>query len=136
VRQPIPNTFLEMGGRALPSGRYPARPMTKAREPQPELCDYTKPNGRLEIENPAGRSDEEAEWRSPLERAMRDELRAPLPGNLVAAQREGLDEYHRLAALEQAVSQVERLDALNNLADQAKHHRPSRRRPSRVRRAG
>jgi len=134
---------LHVSGVITPNAKYATYSNWRAntlsplpRGEQAELYDYTSPAGRLEIENVAGRSHKETGLRSTLERTIRDELHAPLPANLVDAQRQGLDEYHRLAALEQTVSKIERLRTLRDLAAQAKHHLPSHHQLSKVRGAG
>jgi arylsulfatase A-like enzyme len=58
-----------------------------------ELYDYSTRLGRLELENRAGRSHLEAGLRDTLALAMREELRAPLPSALAAAQTEGFKDY-------------------------------------------
>ena len=88
-------------------------PLTRGEEA--ELYDYTRRDGYLEIENLAGRGPAELGLRATLERAIRDELHAPLPAALVDAQRNGLSEYHRLAAVEQTASDYQRLRALEKL---------------------
>ena len=95
-----------------------------SRGEETELYDYTTHDGHLEIENRAGRSPAEHGLRATLERAIRDELHAPLPTALVDAQRNGLSEYHRLAALEQTVSDYRRLRALEQLLKKIDSHLP------------
>jgi arylsulfatase A-like enzyme len=63
-----------------------------------ELYDYRTHNGRLELHNSAGHSDLEEELQTSLERAMREELRRPLPPRLRAAQARGFDDYSSTAA--------------------------------------
>jgi hypothetical protein len=62
-----------------------------------ELYDYRTQGGRLELENSAGRSALEDSLRPQLERAVSEELRAPLPSHLSEAQRRGLADYHATA---------------------------------------
>jgi len=67
------------------------------RHQQSELYDYRTEGGRLELENSAGRSPLEAELRAELERAVAQELRAPLPNRLRAAQQRGFENYFTTA---------------------------------------
>jgi arylsulfatase A-like enzyme len=62
-----------------------------------ELYDYRKQAGRLEVSNDAGRSPLEDSLRATLERAEAEELRAPLPAHLSAAQQRGMADYHATA---------------------------------------
>lgn len=62
-----------------------------------ELYDYSTRGGRLEIDNLAGRSELEPHLRSQLEAAIANELRAPLPARLHAAQQDGYADYHSSA---------------------------------------
>jgi len=64
-----------------------------ALEQEHELYDYRTQRGRLEIDNVAGRSRLEQRMRTMLERAMAEELRAPLPADLAAAQAAGFEDY-------------------------------------------
>jgi len=64
----------------------------------------------------------EALWPEPnlfgltaLEQATIEELRAPLPFTLVAAQQRGFAQYHELAAAEQTISEVHRLNAVERI---------------------
>jgi arylsulfatase A-like enzyme len=59
-----------------------------------ELYDYTSHDGRLEVDNQAGRSALEEPLRGQLERAIREELRAPLPSHLLEAQQRGFADYY------------------------------------------
>jgi len=58
-----------------------------------ELYDYRTRGGRLEIHNTAGHSRLEPGLRALLERAKRQELRAPLPDHLQHARLTGLENY-------------------------------------------
>jgi arylsulfatase A-like enzyme len=58
-----------------------------------ELYDYNTHSGRLELHSSAGQSPREQELRAQLQRAVIEELRAPLPGRLNAAQARGLADY-------------------------------------------
>ncbi len=58
-----------------------------------ELYDYSTHRGRLEIDNVAGNSPLEEQLHEALERAYGEELRAPLPARLLAAQERGFDDY-------------------------------------------
>jgi arylsulfatase A-like enzyme len=62
-----------------------------------ELYDYRTQAGRLELSNDAGRSPLEDQLRGQLERAVAEELRAPLPTHLGAAQARGMADYHATA---------------------------------------
>jgi arylsulfatase A-like enzyme len=62
-----------------------------------ELYDYTTQAGRLELENSAGRSPLEGSLRARMARAVREELRAPLPARLRAAQAGGFADYFSTA---------------------------------------
>jgi arylsulfatase A-like enzyme len=63
-----------------------------------ELYDYSTPQGRLELSNDAGRSPLEGKLAARLQRAVRDELREPLPQRLKAAHRRGMADYFNTAA--------------------------------------
>ena len=89
-----------------------------------ELYDHTTREGYLELDNLAGRSHAEDRMRTTLERAIREELHAPLPFTLVNAQRGGLEEYYRLAAAERANSRTHRLRAVQKLISQIEHQLP------------
>ncbi len=67
-----------------------------------ELYDYSSPAGRAELENAAGASEalEEELWVTLEEVAIPDELRAPLPYALHAAQRRGLADYQAVEELQ------------------------------------
>jgi hypothetical protein len=62
-----------------------------------ELYDYRTQTGRLELANIAGRSPLEDPLRAQLERAVSEELKAPLPSHLSGPQRRGLADYHSTA---------------------------------------
>jgi hypothetical protein len=62
-----------------------------------ELYDYRTQGGRLEVSNVSGRSSLEDSLRAELARAVTEELRAPLPAHLTAAQRRGMADYHSAA---------------------------------------
>jgi len=64
---------------------------------QSELYDYRTRHGRLELENLAGRSPLEKSMRQLLDRAIHDELQAPLPGHLAGARLAGLSNYQGTA---------------------------------------
>jgi arylsulfatase A-like enzyme len=72
------------------------KPLTDGRET--ELYDYSTPAGRLELRNDAGRSHLEAKLGAQLRRAVRNELRAPLPTRLHAAHKRGLADYFNTAS--------------------------------------
>ncbi len=62
-----------------------------------ELYDYGTHEGRLELENTAGTGAIEPSMRARLERATAEELHAPLPHALRAAQRRGILDYRYAA---------------------------------------
>lgn len=62
-----------------------------------ELYDYSTPRGRMELENVAGRSALEASMSAKLRRAVREELRAPLPRRLHTAHKRGVADYFKTA---------------------------------------
>jgi hypothetical protein len=64
---------------------------------QCELYDYRTRHGRLELENLAGRSPLETSMRQLLDRAIHDELQAPLPAHLAGARLAGLSDYQGTA---------------------------------------
>ncbi len=77
---------------------YNWRPESIAIEPageEYELYDYSEPAGRAELVNRAGQGDqlEEQLWTLLETKALSQELRAPLPTRLRAAQRRGLANY-------------------------------------------
>jgi hypothetical protein len=63
-----------------------------------ELYDYSTPAGRMETENIAGNSALEAKLSAQLQRAITDELRAPLPKRLYAPHKRGIADYFKTAA--------------------------------------
>jgi hypothetical protein len=63
-----------------------------------ELYDYSTPQGRMELRNDAGRSPLEAKLNAQMQRAVRDELREPLPKRLEGAHKRGLADYFNTAA--------------------------------------
>jgi arylsulfatase A-like enzyme len=71
------------------------QPLSKSQES--ELYDYSTHRGRLELHNSAGHSRLEGPLRSQLERAFREELRAPLPHRLDAAHGRGFADYFSTA---------------------------------------
>lgn len=58
-----------------------------------ELYDYSTRRGRMEMDSVAGESPLEPALKASLERAVRQELRAPLPKHLHAAQRRGIADF-------------------------------------------
>jgi arylsulfatase A-like enzyme len=62
-----------------------------------ELYDYTTPGGRLELDNAVGDHRLEEPLNAELERALTEELRAPLPEPLVAAAAAGFEDYETVA---------------------------------------
>ncbi len=63
-----------------------------------ELYDYSTARGRMELENLAGESALEAAMAAKLRRAVREELRAPLPRRLYAPHKRGVADYFKTAA--------------------------------------
>ena len=80
-----------------------------------ELYDRTTADGMLELSSQAGISPAEDSLRQTLEYAVRDELQAPLSGQLRDAHHAGLLEYHRLANAARAASEVERMYAVEQI---------------------
>jgi arylsulfatase A-like enzyme len=62
-----------------------------------ELYDYSTHEGRLELDNSAGRSPLEGQLRAQLDSAFARELRAPLPAHLGAAHARGFADYFSTA---------------------------------------
>jgi hypothetical protein len=62
-----------------------------------ELYDYSTDSGRLELHNSAGASKLEDGLRATLTQAFQQELRAPLPRRLNAAQARGFSDYFGVA---------------------------------------
>ncbi len=58
-----------------------------------ELYDYSTPEGRMELNNLAGNSALEPKLNAQMQRAIRDELREPLPTRLYSAHKRGLLDY-------------------------------------------
>jgi arylsulfatase A-like enzyme len=70
-------------------------PLTRGQES--ELYDYRTHQGRLELHNSAGHNPLEVELRALLERAIAEELRAPLPSQLMGARAAGFTDYFQNA---------------------------------------
>ncbi len=62
-----------------------------------ELYDYRTSDGRLELDNGAGRSPQEDTLHTMLLRASAEELRRPLPMHLHAARERGFYDYFTVA---------------------------------------
>lgn len=62
-----------------------------------ELYDYRAADGRLELDNSAGRNPSEGLLQATLRRAFTEELRRPLPAQLHAARERGFNDYFRVA---------------------------------------
>jgi arylsulfatase A-like enzyme len=62
-----------------------------------ELYDYSTQQGRMELRNEAGRSALEGKLAAQLQRAVRDELREPLPKRLKTAHKRGVADYFNTA---------------------------------------
>jgi arylsulfatase A-like enzyme len=95
---------LHLAAIRTPKGKYAVyshftphtiKPLKKGREK--ELYDYRAEGGRLEVDNVAGDSHLEARLSAELKRAIKHELREPLPRRLHAAQRRGFEDYAKTA---------------------------------------
>jgi arylsulfatase A-like enzyme len=62
-----------------------------------ELYDYSTPDGRMELRNLAGNSALEPKLNAQMQRAIREELREPLPTRLYGAHKRGLADYFNTA---------------------------------------
>jgi arylsulfatase A-like enzyme len=71
------------------------QPLTDGQER--ELYDYRTGDGRLELENGAGRNPLEDSLRVMLQRAYAEELRSPLPRHLHTARERGFNDYFTVA---------------------------------------
>jgi arylsulfatase A-like enzyme len=71
------------------------QPLADGRER--ELYDYRAAEGRLELDNSAGRNQLESSLQAMLERAFAEELRGPLPPHLHAAREQGFNDYFEVA---------------------------------------
>jgi arylsulfatase A-like enzyme len=89
-----------------------------------EIYDHTTTEGRLELSNQAGASANEDDLRRTLEQAVRDELRAPLPAHLADAQQVGLGEYQTLVAQERALTDVYRMNTVEQIVRQFESQLP------------
>jgi arylsulfatase A-like enzyme len=87
-------------------------PLAAGREA--ELYDYSTVQGRMELDNLAGNSPLEEKLSARLQRAVRDELREPLPTRLYSAHKRGLADYFNTAeqaALKAAERRLRRTEA-------------------------
>jgi arylsulfatase A-like enzyme len=96
-----------------------------------ELYDYRTANGRLELDNSAGRNPAEGSLQALLRRAFAQELRRPLPARLHAARERGFNDYFRVAtrvATRAATHRAEREFVLGSSPDRgrAPDHRTGR----------
>src|SRR5262249_9459150 len=102
-----------------------------------ELYDYGTHGGRLELNNSAGHSPLEESLRARLERALHDELRAPLPYRLTEARARGFADYvsvARSAARSAAAHRRHRLELeVGRLDGDGAEPPPGRRRPPQTR---
>jgi hypothetical protein len=89
-----------------------------------ELYDHTTNVGRLELSNQAGASPYEDELRGTLERAIRTELRAPLPAHLASAHEAGLHQYQVLASEEHSISTEYRMNTVEHIVQQFENQLP------------
>jgi arylsulfatase A-like enzyme len=71
------------------------QPLTDGQEL--ELYDYRTGDGRLELDNGAGRNPLEDSLSAMLQRAYAEELRSPLPRHLHAARERGFNDYFTVA---------------------------------------
>jgi len=62
-----------------------------------ELYDYSTHGGRLELDNTAGRNPLEGQLVAQLQRAISDELHAPLPPTMREVQQRGFENYFSIA---------------------------------------
>ena len=79
-----------------------------------ELYDYSTPAGRMELSNQAGASALEEKLSGLLARAVREELRGPLPARLYNAHKRGLADYFNtaeVAALKATEQRRKRVEA-------------------------
>jgi arylsulfatase A-like enzyme len=63
-----------------------------------ELYDYGTPGGQMELDNLAGNSALEPKLNAQMQRAIREELREPLPTRLYRAHKRGLLDYFNTAS--------------------------------------
>jgi hypothetical protein len=89
-----------------------------------ELYDFASRDGYRELDNLAGQSPKEERLRAALAAATAEELHAPLPFTMVAAQHNALAGYHRLAAQERTLSAVHRLHTVERLVRGIERHLP------------
>jgi arylsulfatase A-like enzyme len=89
-----------------------------------ELYDFASRDGYRELDNLAGRSPKEERMRAALAAATAEELHAPLPFTMVAAQQNALADYHRLAAQERTLSAVHRLHTVERVVRGIEQHLP------------
>jgi arylsulfatase A-like enzyme len=80
-----------------------------------ELYDHTTADGRLELTNQSGTSPNEDGLGRTLAQAVTAELRGPLPPHLADAHHLGISEYHAIASRERAISEVYRLNAVEQI---------------------
>jgi arylsulfatase A-like enzyme len=89
-----------------------------------ELYDHTTTAGRLELSNQTGQSPYEQDLRRTLAQAIRTELRGPLPPHLADAHQAGISEYQSLASRERAISEVYRLNAVEQIVRRFENQLP------------
>jgi arylsulfatase A-like enzyme len=104
-------------------------PLTDGQER--ELYDYRTSDGRLELDNGAGRNPLEETLRAMLQRAYAEELHRPLPGHLQAARERGFYDYFTVAtrvAARAAAHRAERALATRSRLDRRRQpdHRAGR----------
>ncbi|HEY3758896.1 MAG TPA: sulfatase-like hydrolase/transferase [Solirubrobacteraceae bacterium] len=93
-----------------------------------ELYDYRSRAGRMEVHNSAGHSPLEAGLRATLARALREELRGPLPQHLRTASTAGFENYFQTAtkaALNATASRLRRVEGQGGPLSQFGHRHPN-----------
>jgi arylsulfatase A-like enzyme len=97
-------------------------PLTDGQER--ELYDYRTGDGRLELDNGAGRSQLEGTLQAMLQRAYAEELRRPLPRYLQAAGERGFNDYFTVATRVAARAAAHRAERELALARHAARRAP------------
>ena len=100
VEEYAANAPLHVVALRTPTAKYvtysnwgPESIMPEPRGQEYELYDYGTRGGLLELENRAGHSRLEPGLHAALTRALRDDLRRPLPGHLQTIRRAGFENY-------------------------------------------
>ncbi len=100
----------------------------ESRRQEHELYDYRSRAGRLELHNSAGHSHLEAGLRATLARALREELRSPLPHHLRDAHQAGFENYFQTAtkaARGATAARLRRVQSETGPLSPFAHHRPN-----------